>query len=254
MAGPCGTGLLDPTALALESRGSIGLPGCITPAPQQQRPSRAAAFPALSARTSRRGLQGPARPRLRVRSVSGCEREGGGYPPRDKRRGPSKWKLESRVACRPAFQATLSHAGRPEARTGAPASRTLDSSVLGLARILECTVWRVWFYSHYAACGGRARHSPVRVESVVSSPGLGCGHLDGSRDSGTFSRERRADPPRGGGSRVRGHDLGGPGEKPRLQAPRRPPSSLVTCQAWSSSPLVFKLLELSEDPPVFVLR
>ena len=60
-----------------------------------------------------------------------------------------------------------------------------------------------------------------RVESVVSSPGLGCGHLDGSRDSGTFSRERRADPPRGGGSRVRGHYLGGPGEKPRLSRDAR---------------------------------
>lgn len=100
-----------------------------------------------------------------------------------------------------------------------PASRTLDSSVLGLARILERTVWRVWFSSHYTACGGRARHSPGRVESGVTSPGLDCGHLDGSRDSGTLSRERRADPPRGGSSPVRRHDLGGPGEKQRLQAP-----------------------------------
>ena len=75
----------------------------------------------------------PRGPASGSRSVFGCEREGGGYPPRDKRRGPSKWKLESWVACRPAFQATLSHTWRPEARAGVAASRTLDSSVLGLA-------------------------------------------------------------------------------------------------------------------------
>ena len=89
----------------------------------------------------------------------------------------------------------------------------------------------------------------------MTSPGLDGGHLDGSRDSGTLSRERRADPPRGGSSPVRRrHDLGGPGEKQRLQAPRRPPSSLVTCQEWSSSPRVFKLLELSEDPSLFYVK
>ena len=179
-SGPCGTGLPDPTALALQSRGSISRPGCLPP-PRSSGGRRAPPrFPRSRPVLPGAAYKAPRGPASGSRSVSGCERGGGGYPPRDRRRGPSKWKLGSRVACRPAFQVTPSHAGR----ACLPA---LDSSVLGLARMLERPVWRLWFSSQHAGCGGRARHSPEEWRAGVL-PGPGLWHLDGSRDSGAFSR------------------------------------------------------------------
>lgn len=143
-----------------------------------RRPSRAAAFPALSARTSRRGPHVWARPaRLRAapppapvpapaargraealgEGTGGADRVSGSL-------GPGR--LQAR------FPGRLFPRWAPRG-AGGRVSLTLGSSVLGPACFSERTVWRVRFVPQCAACGDRARESPGSVGSRASSPRAG---------------------------------------------------------------------------------
>lgn len=220
-------GLAEPVRLTrLRSRGKAEArpawlrfpsPGAAASRPAR-RPSHAAAFPALSARTSRRGPHVRARPaRLRAapppapvpapaargraealgEGMGGADRVSGSL-------GPGR--LQAR------FPGRLFPRWAPQG-AGGRVSLTLGSSVLGPACFSERSVWRVRFVPQCAACGDRARESPGNVGSRASSPRAGrwaTRRLEGFREG---RWERRAGAPRGGGSRLLGHDLGSPGVK-----------------------------------------
>lgn len=160
-------------------------PGAAASRPAR-RPSRAAAFPALSARTSRRGPHVWARPaRLRAapppapvpapaargraealgEGMGGADRVSGSL-------GPGR--LQAR------FPGRLFPLWAPQGAGGC-VSLTLGSSVLGPACFSERSVWRVRFVPQCAACGDRA----LGAWGAGRPPrGLGGGQLDDSRGSG----------------------------------------------------------------------